>query len=225
MSMQNSKKHRLTEVIVILALTFIWNQLIYSGSRLITASWHHYDMTTAFDNSVPFLPWTISIYFGCYAFWGINYYLCATHSAPEQRYRFFSADMMAKGICLLFFLLIPTTNVRPEVTDVGIWGTLMRFLYTIDPADNLLPSIHCLASWLCWVGIRRRKDIPVLYRYFSLIFAVAVCVSTVTTKQHVVVDVIAGVLIAELCYLMAGINKIKGAYGSMIGKIVSKIKK
>lgn len=40
----------------------------------------------------------------------------------------------------------------------------MRFVYAVDAADNLFPSIHCLVSWFCYIGLRGRRDIPVWYR-------------------------------------------------------------
>lgn len=195
-----------TEILIVLATTLIWNEAVYLGARQIAHSWHHYDMTTSIDRLVPFLPETVSIYLGCYLFWCINYFLCAAQEKPE-RDRFFCADVLAKSICFLLFLLIPTTNVRPEITGQTIWDTLMKLVYSIDAADNLFPSIHCLVSWLCWVGIRKRKDIPVIYRYFSLAMAIAVCISTLTTKQHVIADVIVGILLAELCYYFSGKKK------------------
>ena len=218
------KKQNLREIIVILSVTVAWNMVAYYGSRLIASSWHHYDITTEFDRSIPLMPWTIIIYFGCYLHWAANYLICAAHNSREK-YRFFTAEMLAKGISMLIFLLIPTTAIRPQITGTGLWNDLMRLLYTIDSADNLLPSLHCVASWFCWIGIRKRKDIPAFYRYFSLVFALAVCVSTLTTKQHVILDVIVGVLLAEVCYLIAGIPKLRGAYESMIGKILNKVQK
>ena len=107
---------------------------------------------------------------------------------------------MGKVICLLFYLFLPTTNVRPEITGTGIFDMLLNFLYTIDSADNLFPSIHCLVSWFCYAGLRDRKEVSVAYKNFSLIFALLVCVSTLVTKQHVIVDVIAGVGFAELTW-------------------------
>lgn len=204
----------------ILLFTFLWNQSVYSGARLLAHSWHHYDMTTPLDQAIPFLPWTITIYFGCYLFWCINYYLCSVQP-DSDRDRFFCADALAKGICFLFFLLIPTTNIRPEVTDTNIWGNLMKFLYQIDAADNLFPSIHCLVSWFCWIGVRKRKDIPALYRYFSLLAAAAVCISTITTRQHVLADVIGGVVIAEICYYLAGFPALCAIYTKCISWLYS----
>lgn len=213
-----------TESILILGITFLWNQLVYLGARWIAQSWHHYDMTTAFDRVVPFLPWTVSIYFGCYLFWGLNYFLCTVQSTAE-RDRFFCTDALAKGICFFFFLMIPTTNVRPEIVGGTIWDSLMKLLYQIDAADNLFPSIHCLVSWLCWIGVRNRKDISMIYRYFSLAAAIVVCISTLTTRQHVIADVAGGVLLAEICYYAAGHDKVCKVYSATISLIKRKFSK
>ena len=83
------------------------------------------------------------------------------------------------------------------------------FLYSIDQPTNLFPSIHCLVSWFCFIGIKDREDIPKWYKVFSCIFAIMVFVSTQVTKQHYLVDVVGGVLIAELTFR---ISRRVGAY-------------
>ena len=213
--MLKTKRSKL-ELIIPPVLALIWNQIVYNGAQLIAKSWKHYDMTTEFDSIVPFLPWTVLIYFGCYILWGINYYLCSKADST-MRDRYFCADFLSKAICLILFLGIPTTNIRPDIaTDQNIFNILMRFLYWIDSADNLFPSIHCLVSWLCWIGVRNRKDIHIAYRYFTLFAAVAVCLSTLTTRQHVIVDVFSGIIIAELCYFISGYPKIRNIYSKML---------
>ena len=77
-------------------------------------------------------------------------------------------------------------------------------LYSIDSPENLLPSLHCYISWLCWIGTRKNSHIPKWYQYTSLAIAVAICISTLTVKQHVFADLVTGVLLAELSYLAAG---------------------
>ena len=205
----------LAEVVILLVTAFLWNALVYLGSRLIAGQWHHYDMTTRVDRLIPFLPWTVLVYFGCYVLWVANFCLCATRGR-EERYRFFCADAMAKAVCLLVFLLLPTTNVRPEIVGETGGDVLMRLLYRVDAADNLFPSIHCLISWLCWLGVKGKRDIPALYRCFSLAAAVAVCISTLTTRQHVIVDVVGGVMLAEVCYWLSGKEAIRRLYLSII---------
>ena len=210
MYMKNKKFY--IEAAVITILAFVWTGISYTGSRLIAGSWYHYDITIDFiDSLFPVVPWTVVIYFGCYIFWIINYFICAIGD-PLDRDRFFCADALAKLIGFVIFVVFPTTNIRPEITDGGFFGSVMNLLYGIDSADNLFPSFHCLASWFCFIGVRKRKDIHIGYKLFSLIAAFAVFVSTLTTKQHVIVDVFGGVILAELAYFVAGHSKVRNIY-------------
>lgn len=194
---------RLTRTAAVqLIVALLWHELVYLCARWIASGWVHYDLTTALDRKIPLVPWTIVIYFGCYVFWAVNYYLCAAQEV-QVRNRFFLADFLAKGVCFVLYLVLPTTNVRPEIVGNGVFDQLMRFLYSVDAADNLFPSLHCLTSWLCWIGVRKQKGIYGWYRWASFALAVLVCISTLTTYQHVIADVAAGILIAEACYWLA----------------------
>ncbi len=200
---------------------FVLNSTVYGSAKIIAGDWHHYHMETPLDRAIPLLPWTLLIYFGCYLFWIANYVLTVRVSSREEAYRFLSADFLAKLVCFVFFLLLPTTNTRPEITGNGMWDAGMRFLYWIDSAENLFPSIHCLTSWMCYIGIRKQKSVPAWYRIFSCLMAVAVFISTLTTKQHVLVDVVGGVILAETCYLIAGRTALARWYGKVFDKVTS----
>lgn len=184
-----------------LICSFTFNSLIYTGTQILCSDLKHYDFTTAFDRAVPVIPAFTSIYLICYLFWAVNYIMIG-RIGKEHLYRFLVGDFLSRIICGAFFVLIPTTLARPEISGSGIWDQMLRLVYTIDPSANLFPSIHCLVSWFCYVGIRGQKKIPVWYQRFSCIFAVLVCVSTQVTKQHYIIDLIAGVLLAEAMYLV-----------------------
>lgn len=188
--------------IIPLLTCFLINDIVYFILRLFMEGAYHYDLTTSFDRMIPFVPAWVSIYFICYIFWIVNYLLIAAQS-KEHLYRFVVADILSRLICGVFFVILPTTNVRPEVVGNGIWENLMRWLYAIDAPTNLFPSIHCLTSWFCYIGIRGQKKVPKWYQIFSLIFALLVCLSTQFTKQHYLVDVIGGIGLAQLCYWIA----------------------
>lgn len=179
----------------------LWNQLVYWGGAALAETRHHYQFSTALDRAIPLIPWTVCIYFGCYAFWALHYCLCA--AVPTRARRFFTADSIAKGVCFVFFVGLPTTMARPAVQGLNVWENLVRALYILDAPVNLFPSIHCLNSWLCWASAR---DIPAFsrgYKAFALCAAVAVCVSTLTLRQHVLLDVAGGILLAEVCWRLA----------------------
>lgn len=181
----------------------IFNFSVYCGTRLFMSDAPHYSMAIPLDAYFPLLPWMVLIYLGCYLFWVVNYIL-ATRYDRQYMARFVVADLMSKAVCLLCFLLLPATLVRPEITGTGLCDRLLRLVYSADAADNLFPSIHCLVSWLCWIGVRKNQAIPRWYRNFSLVFAVLVCLSTLMVKQHVFVDTIAGIALAESAYALAG---------------------
>lgn len=179
-----------------------WNTIIYNGAIFLTRNADKWDMTTPVEKAIPLQTGWILLYFGCYLFWTVNYVLISRRG-KEYWFRFLFADLLAELICGICFVALPCTNVRPEVLGAGFTSRLVRFLYQIDPAQNLFPSIHCLISWFCFVGLRNDHKIPLVYRGFCLLFALAVCASTLFLKQHCLPDVVAGVLLAELTYSFA----------------------
>lgn len=186
----------------LLCVAILLHMFTYFGSRILASGMYHFDMTTPIDRRIGLVPWTIVIYLGCYIFWGTNYYLGYMQEDREAEV-FILSEIIAKLICLFFYLVIPTTCVRPVVTEPGVFESAVRWIYKVDAADNLFPSIHCLTSWLCVVAVRNQERIPAWYKKVSVFLAVLICVSTLTTKQHVIVDVAAGVLCAEVSFRIA----------------------
>ena len=202
--------------------SFVFNCLVYSGSRLIAGGWHHYNIESSLDRGIPFIPQFLLVYFGCYIFWGVNY-IMAARQEREQVYRFFTADFLSRCVCLVIFLAFPTTNTRPVIEGNGFWNQAALWLYSIDDADNLFPSIHCLVSWFCYLGIRGRKEIPCWYQRVSMVIAVLVFASTLLTKQHVIVDVAGGILLAELCFFIGKKTDLYRIYERFGSRIEQKI--
>lgn len=199
------------DMVIPLGMTLVMNTLAYNGSRLITTGRYHYDLTNAIDDRIPVVSWMVSIYLGCYVFWVINYVI-GCRQDKQTAYRFLAADFFAKIVCLICFVAFPTTNTRPDIAGTSVWDAVLRFVYRADAADNLLPSIHCLTSWFCYIAVRKNDRIPRWYKITSLVIAVAVCISTLTTKQHVIWDVAAGILLAELSYWAVAATKAADLY-------------
>ena len=187
--------------IIPLVIALIFNTIAYNGTRIITTSKYHYDITSPIDNLIAVIPATIIIYLGCYLYWLVNYVIGAGQE-DDEAYKFLSADLFAKLICMVIFIAFPTTNTRPVLEDEGFFTEVLKMLYQIDAADNLFPSIHCLTSWFCLIAVRKNPNVKSVYKIISVIITVAICVSTLTTKQHVIVDVAGGIALAEFSYLI-----------------------
>lgn len=201
---------------LIMAVTV--NFAVYFGTRLIAGGWYHHNIESPLDRMIPLWAPSVLVYFGCYLFWIVNYILIARQD-KKLVCRFFSADFISRMVCMVIYLAYPTTNTRPEIEPSGFWNQIMLFLYDTDAADNLFPSIHCLVSWFCYIGLRGRKNIPAWYRGASCIMAVLVCISTLTTRQHVIIDVVGGVLLAECCFYLGKKQAVCGTYEKFLDKV------
>lgn len=190
-----------------LALTGINNFIAFNGGKLIqliTGIAPH-DMTwEAVDSLFPFSPIWILAYIATFAFW-IYQYVTVARESREQAYRLAAGDFTAKLICMIFFVLLPTTNVRPDAEGKGFFLFLTRFIYMVDTPRNLFPSIHCFVAWLgtrqLFEAKKLRHKLPVCI--LCVIGSLLVFASTLHTKQHVFVDVLGGIAVAEIGYLVA----------------------
>ena len=189
--------------IIPLATLLIVAGITYYGTRLITAGMVHYDITLALDDLIPFRAEWIVVYVLTYVYWILCFYAILRDS-KQLCYRIYSAEIMGKAVCILCFLLLPCTLVRPTPGD-GFFDSIVKWIYAADgaQADNLLPSIHVFNSWLCGRGILKCKRVPLPAKAAAVLFVPLICASTVLVKQHVVLDVAGGIVLAEGCLLAA----------------------
>jgi membrane-associated phospholipid phosphatase len=98
------------------------------------------------------------------------------------------------------FLLYPTVASRPaRVVGEGfaVWG--LKFLYDADPPYNCFPSLHVAHSFvsaLATFRVHRRLG------YAAMFAAALVGLSTLYTRQHYLLDVLAGALLACGAYVL-----------------------
>lgn len=178
------------------------NCLVYWGSGVLTADRYHFDFTFAFDRSVPLIPEFVWIYILAFPFWAVNYILAARRG-KKSFYRFVATDLLVHITCFIVFMAVPTTNIRPVIAGDTLSERALSLVYTMDGGNmpsNLLPSIHCYVSWLCWRGLKGAREIPAWYQRFSLVFAVLIIISTQVLKQHYIVDAIAAVILVEAAW-------------------------
>ena len=144
----------------------------------------------------------IIIYILAFLQWFLGYVIIARES-KEVCYKYLSAELIAKAFCLVFFFVLPTTMIRAKINSSGMIMNLVNFIYMSDDPVNLFPSIHCLESWMVFRGGLACKKVPRVYKVVMCIFSILVCLSTVFVKQHVVIDIVGGILVVEIGILIA----------------------
>lgn len=186
-------------------LVFAFQTIAYFVTELFAKSITRHNITTSIDQKVPVIPVFIYIYFGCYLFWLINMMLGGRVS-KEHFYKLCTTSVICTILCACIYLVYPCTLTRPEIKVTDVNTFFLDVLYKIDQPVNLCPSLHCLTSWLCVISVRKQKSIPTGYRIFSYIYALLILISTQVLKQHVLIDLITGVLVAEIIWQIVNHN-------------------
>jgi membrane-associated phospholipid phosphatase len=103
-------------------------------------------------------------------------------------------------IAYVCFFAYPTIAPRPTAVlgnGFAVWG--LRFLYMADPPYNCFPSLHVAHSFvsaLTCYRVHRKVGIG------ATLCASLVAISTLYTRQHYLVDVVAGILLACAAYVV-----------------------
>lgn len=181
----------------LLFAAFAVNSLIFFGAKPLTDNWKHYSMALPLDRALPLVTPFIVIYLLAYVQWILNYWLLALDRTELFR-RVTIGDILSKGVTLALFLLVPTMIVRPEILGGNLFDRLTAWIYAIDSGDRLFPSVHCLESWMALRAAFMMKRLPNWYRWASLVMTLLVFASVLLVKQHVLVDIPAGIIAAEL---------------------------
>ena len=145
---------------------------------------------------IPIAPPWIAVYVGAYLYWVVGYVAIARVSPGVCR-RFFRADYLAKAVAMLSFIFLPTWLPREQVASGGAFGWLLRAIYAADPPNNLFPSLHCSVSWLIARQIGALSAFRPAVKAAAFAFSVLVFLSTLYTRQHLIADVLGGMLLAE----------------------------
>lgn len=150
------------------------------------------------DQWVPFLPNTVWIYMSEWLLFGVLYYF-ARDLRNLNRYLY--AFLTLQTLSVAIFWIWPTTYPRhlfPLPDDLNAL-TYYSFsnLRAIDSPNSCCPSLHVSSVYLSsFLYIdERRRIFP-----FALLWATLVAASTLTTKQHYIIDLVAGLMMAVICY-------------------------
>lgn len=187
-----------------LLMVVVFNIFVYyAPTRIIPINGEPLDLSLALDAALPCIPFFLLFYVLAYVQW-IGSHVFHSRDSVQLCYRLAMADIIAKMICLVFFVLTPTQITRPEVTGSGFfeWGT--RFIHSIDTPVNLFPSIHCLESWLCFRGAMMLQKKNGWYITAQGVLSLLVFASTALIKQHFVIDIPAGILACEIGLFLSG---------------------
>ena len=151
----------------------------------------------ALDDRLPLLPGMIIVYFSYYLMFFIGSLVLVF---SKQFWSFITAMIIVQALGDLFWWLFPNGVKRPEVKGKNIMSRWLKQLYRLDQYDgNAAPSAHVFHALI--IGHFLARLWPqwslLIYIWVGLIMA-----STVLIKQHYVLDVLGGMLVAAIGLLV-----------------------
>jgi hypothetical protein len=144
------------------------------------------------DQVIPLLPWTIYGYVSLYPLLVANVIYLTPY--PHALRPLISAIILANLIAGSIFIIYRTQTTRPPLQYTAGWQ-LLALIWGVDPPYNALPSLHTAYSLLiAWTHIKvRSRYLPLVLLWCAIIIA-----TTLTTKQHQVLDLLGGAVLAGI---------------------------
>lgn len=158
------------------------------------------------DTKIPFLP----VFFIPYCIWYLMIFIIPYYLYCKDKDKFIKYTMayiLCSMIGNIVFISYPSTVARPTVTGTDIFSLIAKFIYWIDTPTNCFPSLHCAISMLFILYICESKNTNIITKISVCIISILIMLSTLFTKQHVVVDFISGDILALIVYLIVKPSK------------------
>jgi membrane-associated phospholipid phosphatase len=145
-------------------------------------------------------PWTAIIYiFGGFSIPFIPFLYNWTWSKLSLVLR---AYFFCSTISFIIYAVVPMIITRPPYEGGAIGAKLMRWIVSVDNEANCCPSSHTYFAVLAAILVGH-GNAPRWVQVSVWALAVAICISTITTGQHYLIDVPGGVVTAVASYYAA----------------------
>lgn len=186
--------------------TYVWGAAMFATGAVLYLATNHFPLTAPhllpvlwIDHAVPFIPATVWIYNSEWIFLPAAFLRCRDMVRLNQ---YFYSYLALQISCMAIFMVWPTTYPRelhPLIPAAMSGWTYDAFtnLRQMDTACNCCPSLHVAGLYL---SIMIHVDGPKRDFLFFLIWGIFIAISTLTTKQHYFIDVIAALGIAVLLH-------------------------
>lgn len=171
---------------------------------------HYTIIHCSLDDKIPFCEYFVIPYF----LWFLFVALTMTYLL------FYSVDEFYKASAFLFigmtvFLIISTVfpnglNLRTDISGRdNICARIVSNLYKTDTSTNVFPSVHVFNTLGCMIALFKSKALKGhnIIKTFIFILSVSIILSTVFLKQHSVIDVIGGFVLAIIMYVLVYVIK------------------
>jgi membrane-associated phospholipid phosphatase len=183
---------RLSSRLALLALPLLLQLIYFPTNRMLSGGWKPVSML---DSFIPLWPIFALPYLATIGYWCIFHLWAAIKMDDELFLPFITASITTIAIGMACFILFPTYVDRPQVTEAGFAWDMLRLVYRNDGLYNALPSGHAyITSVVTYFFMKWKPRLNPVW----IVWWMIVLLSAVVTKQHYILDLVAGVVVAAL---------------------------
>lgn len=151
---------------------------------------------TWLDRWITFQPRALPIYLSLWVYVSLP---PAFLTSRREMYRYGIAMAAACLVGLIIFYFWPTAVPSANID----WARYpnVDFLKNLDASGNACPSLHVTTAVFSGIWLHhllRRFGTPLWILSFNWIWCIGILYSTLATRQHVVIDVLAGLMLGTL---------------------------
>ena len=124
-------------------------------------------------------------------------------NSRKQLFRYASGIILIAIIAASIFVFWPTAISRPAAPNVP---AAYQLLISFDQPFHAIPSLHAafaIYSALCGIMVSREAGTRKLWPVLLWSWAALILLATLTTKQHLVVDLLSGSALGFAAYVCA----------------------
>ncbi len=185
------KKHPLITMILYFA--------IYQSTFYVLEFWDrpYTLLESPLDAYIPFTPLAVVPYFSWFV-WTPLVTLYLIYFDRNNFWSYFKAYALTTAITLLVYFVFPNgLDLRPDIVVDDFFTRIVAFTYAADTSTNVCPSLHTSVTLLAFFFLfKLKKPISKLALSINGIIALLICASTVLLKQHSIIDIFWGAILA-----------------------------
>lgn len=149
------------------------------------------DISLPGEAGIPFVPWAAPVYLSAMGMFMLAPLLLPT---PERFLPLAATAAFEVLLAWWIFVLFPLAPLAVSTPPEGLAGDLFRLADLINLEGNMLPSLHVALATTVAIAVGQAHSARL--RWALRTWALAIALSTLLTRQHYALDVLAGFILA-----------------------------
>ncbi len=196
-------------IFISIVLISYWGvQLLYNHGLIQGSQYHKISL----DDKVPLISEFVYIYFFTFPL-GIFLFFYLAYTNKTAFYNLLITCIIAFTLSGIIYLCAETFVTRPDFEPQSFTDKFLVYTWGASNINNF-PSQHCFMAFSVIIGAvtangkDKERKMNKIFIVFAVICSILICLSTIFTKQHYCMDIVASFVIMFTIYPIISVFKI-----------------